>query len=162
MSNKLIVLAVLIVVILAGGLYLNNKSGNVYNANNTPTPKSSVSTNETSQISPSGVSIVINEQNASGESGIATVSEVEGKVVVNLKLIGASAQTPQPANLHSGTCEAPGDVVYPLTNVVSGQSKTTLDVDMAAFNSKLPLILNVHKSKDEISVYTSCGKVTPQ
>lgn len=160
MSTKLLIVVIAIIVVVGGGYLFFNKGNSLYPTNNTPSDVSN-QTNETSQISPAGVSIVVNEQNASGESGIATISESDGKVVVNLKLTGASTQAPQPAHFHKGTCEVPGDVIYPLTNVVNGESQTTLEVDMATLNSELPLILNVHKSKDEISVYTSCGEVSP-
>ena len=73
MSGKLIIIAVLIVAVLAGGYFFSIKKNGLYNTSNTITPEPSGNTNESSQISPTGVSIVINEQNASGESGIATI-----------------------------------------------------------------------------------------
>ena len=160
MSKKLIITVFLVVAILAGGLLLN-KSKSAYNASSTPTPKSSISANDYSQIPQTGISIVVTEQNSSGQSGIATISELDGEVVVNFKLVGFGSSTPQPSHLHLGSCEVPGDVVYSLANVVNGVSKTTLDADMATFNTKLPLVLNVHKSQAEANIYTACGQVSP-
>lgn len=160
MSKKLIITAVLVVAILAGWyLFLDSKINRI-NYSNTKTPESSSKTDESSQIPETGISIVVNEQNNSGESGIATISEIEGKVVVNLRLVGLGFSAPQPSHLHLGTCGAPGEVVYSLTNVVNGQSQTTLDVDMETFSIKPPLILNVHKSEAESDIYVSCGQVS--
>ena len=159
MSKKLIITACLVVAILAGWyLYLNSKTNRI-NYSDT-TPETSIETSE-SQIPETGISIVVNEQNSSGQSGIATISELDGEVVVNFKLVGFGSSTPQPSHLHLGTCAVPGDVVYSLSNVVNGVSKTTLDADMATFNTKLPLVLNVHKSQAEANIYTACGQVSP-
>lgn len=161
MSKKLIITAVLVVAILTGWyFYLDNKINRVNYTNNTSTLEPSISKDESSQIPQTGISILVNAQNSSGESGIATISELDGKVVVNLKLVGFGPSTPQPSHFHDGSCEAPGEIVYPLTNVVSGVSQTTLDIDLSTFSSKLPLILNVHKSPEESGIYVACGQVS--
>ncbi len=161
MSNKLLIVAGLIIFVLAAGyLLLGNKTKGLYSTKVVPT-KTPITKNENSKLPPTGVSIVINEQNNSGESGIATIGEVDGKVVVNLKLIGEPLNVSQPAHLHSGTCQKPGDIVFPLSNVVNGESKTTLTVNMDSFNQRLPLTLNVHKSEQELNIYVSCGQVSP-
>lgn len=158
MSTKLIIALVVIIVAVLGGYFLlSNKTKVPYSTQISPSPR--ITEKESNQISPTGVSIVINEQNNSGESGIAIIREVNGKVNINLKLIGAGASS-QPVHLHLGTCEKPGKVVYSLTNVVNGESKTVLEVNMTTFNKNLPLILNVHKSEQELGIYLSCGEVS--
>lgn len=159
MSTKLIIISVVMIIAVLGGYLLLKSNAKVSNSTQiTPSPQ--VSEKESSQISPAGISIVLNEQNDSNESGIATINETNGKVTVNLKLTGATSFVPQPAHLHEGMCDNPGNVVYPLTSVVNGESMTVLDVDIAEFNKKLPLILNVHKSEEESQVYTACGSIS--
>lgn len=159
MSVKNILILVLIVGLISTGYFFLNKKVDKPNySNNTPTPQALKK--EISQIPSTGISIVVSEQNGSAESGIVIISEVNGKVNVGLKLTGGVPGVPQPAHLHSGVCSDPGKVVYPLTNVVNGESETILKVDMATFNQSLPLILNVHKSEQESDIYASCGEVS--
>lgn len=100
-------------------------------------------------------------QNNSGEQGTAVLSEVDGKVVVTINMQGAPT-TAQPAHIHSGECPKPGAIAYPLTNVVNGQSETTLDVSMQGILDQLPLAVNVHKSQAELQNYVTCGNVPGQ
>lgn len=159
MSVKNILTLVLILGLIATGyLLLNKKPDKLSSSNITPTPQSQKA--DVSQIPTTGISIVVSEQNGSAESGIAIIKEIKGKVNVSLKLTGGIPGVPQPAHLHSGVCSDPGKVVYPLTNVVNGESETIIGVDMATFNQSLPLILNVHKSEQEQDVYTSCGEIS--
>lgn len=105
------------------------------------------------------VTLDLTEQNDLGQSGVATlVEDVDGNLVVTLAMIGGEFTEPQPAHIHVGACPEPGAVEYPLTNVVDGESETTLDVswaDLVALGE--PLAINVHKSATEASVYTACG-----
>ncbi len=104
----------------------------------------------------SEVAVVLPEQNNSGESGSAILTEVDGKVKVMLNMTGAP-NVAQPAHIHVGICPDVGDVKYPLTSVTGGISETTLDVTLDQLRSELPLGINVHKSQAEVSTYVSCG-----
>ena len=158
MSVKNILILVLIAGLIVAGYFLFSKKTDKLNSSNiTPTPQA---LKNISQIPTTGISIVVSEQNSSAESGIAIIKEMNGKVNVSLKLTGGIPGVPQPAHLHSGVCDDPGKVVYPLTSVVNGESETVLGVDMATFNQSLPLILNVHKSDQESDIYASCGEVS--
>ncbi len=110
---------------------------------------------------PGAVTVVLDPQNASGESGTATLKEVDGKVAVNLNLTGFVDGVSQPAHIHVGACPGVGAVKYPLSNVTNGQSLSYLDVSMDQLKSELPLAINVHKSAAEAKVYTACGPLTP-
>lgn len=101
----------------------------------------------------------LSEQNGSGQTGTATIEEVDGKVRVMLNMTGETFPDPQPAHIHIGSCPEPGDVVYPLTDVVNNQSETMLEVDLATLQSQSPLAINVHKSAEESAVYTACGDI---
>ena len=95
----------------------------------------------------------------SGETGTATLTEVNGKVVVTINLGGAPA-TAQPAHIHLGACPNPGAVEYQLTPVTNGNSESTVQASLADLKSKLPLAVNVHKSADDIGTYVACGDIT--
>ena len=104
-------------------------------------------------------SLVVNlaEQNDSGQTGTATLTEEEGQVTVTLSLLDFPEDIPQPAHIHLGACPDVGAVAYPLTNVVNGESVTVLDVTLAQLESEAPLGINVHQSVPEASIYTACG-----
>jgi hypothetical protein len=108
------------------------------------------------------LTIKLNTQNASGESGTATLTPVDGGVMVSVKIAGEPADVPQPMHIHTGSCANLGGVKYPLANVVNGVSVTpgarvaTTIADLLA----APFAINVHKSTTEISVYVACGDIT--
>lgn len=106
------------------------------------------------------VRVVLNEQNDSGESGIATLVEQDGKVVVTVELTGAPSGVVQPSHIHSGTCANTGSIVYPLEFPKDGKSVTTLSVSLSELAAQMPLLLNVHKSTVLASVYVSCGELS--
>jgi LPXTG-motif cell wall-anchored protein len=103
------------------------------------------------------ITVNLTAQNDSGQTGTAVLTP-EGagtKVVVTL----SNAPGPHPAHIHSGSCPTPGAVVYPLTSVANGQSETTVAASIADI-LRAPHAINVHKSPQEIPVYTACGDVT--
>jgi hypothetical protein len=101
------------------------------------------------------VEIHLNAMNGSGESGIAILTPQGAKTMVELKMSGAPAD-PQPAHFHSGTCENYGPrPLYPLRAVVKGGTTTTLDVPMEKLLAG-DLVINVHKSFDDIATVVSC------
>jgi len=99
-------------------------------------------------------------ENSSGESGQATLTEIDGQVKVAIELSGIPQDLPQPVHLHKGACEVLGEPIYTLSSVVNGVSETTLPVSLAAITDELPLALNVHKSAAEMNVYVACGEVS--
>ena len=105
--------------------------------------------------------VVVNllEQNESGESGAATITEVEGGVKVVLSLTGAPEGVVQPAHIHVNSCADIAGVQYPLEFPTDGSSETILEVSMAELQAGLPLSVNVHKSAEEASVYVACGDI---
>lgn len=118
----------------------------------TPTPTIAGTENE--------MTVKLAAENNSGESGTATLKEENGKTTVTLDLTGYTKDASQPAHIHTGVCPGVGAVKYPLTNVVNGQSVTVLPATLSKLKEELPLAINVHKSKTEITVYTSCGDLS--
>ncbi|MBV8163263.1 MAG: CHRD domain-containing protein [Candidatus Eremiobacteraeota bacterium] len=110
-------------------------------------------------MSPSSVTVPMHEQNSSGESGAATLTQIGKDVKVVITLKGAPATTPQPAHIHEGTCGSIKGVVYALTNVVNGQSTTTgrnATVDSLLDGTHA---INVHESADNLGKYVACGDI---
>lgn len=111
------------------------------------------------QGSSSPVIVALGQQNNSGENGTATLTESNGQVTVVLKMTGTSSSVPQPAHIHAGSCPTPGAVKFPLTNVVNGQSTTTLNTTMSALMAQGPMAVNVHKSAQQLADYVACGNL---
>ena len=103
------------------------------------------------------VTVNLTAQNNSGQTGTAVLtSEGSGtKVVITL----SNAPGPHPAHIHTGACPTPGAVVFPLTSVTNGRSETTVAASIADI-LRAPHAINIHKSPQEIPVYTACGNVT--
>jgi hypothetical protein len=104
------------------------------------------------------LSVPLSAQYGSGESGTATLSQVNGDVKVVVAIPNGPAG-PQPAHIHSGNCSSLGGVAYALTSLVSGASVTvvkgiTIDQLLAG-----KYAINVHKSTDDLGTYVSCGNI---
>lgn len=108
---------------------------------------------------PHTIQVDLKEQNSSGQSGMAVLTEVNGKVKVVVNLSGKPSTVAQPSHIHLGSCATIGGIKYPLTNVSKGAAQTMLDISLTDFVKLLPLSLNVHKSAAEASVYVACGDI---
>lgn len=98
-------------------------------------------------------------QNNSGVSGTASLTQVDGKVKVELKTSGgilALVSPSEPAHIHTGSCANIGAVKYPLSNVIAGRSTTVVDASLNDLKAGLPLAINVHKSSAAIGTYIAC------
>lgn len=97
--------------------------------------------------------------NNSGETGTATLAEVNGKVRVTLELSGAPGETEQPAHIYFGSCSKLGPVVYPLNALANGQSETLLETSLDQLMGRLPIAINVRKSNPEANLSYSCANI---
>ena len=99
-------------------------------------------------------------QNKSGESGTAKLTaEGADKTRVEISLKGAPKGTEQPAHIHEGTCsKLDPKPKHGLENVVDGKSSTVVPVGLAELR-KGKMAINVHKSKEDIKTYVSCGNI---
>jgi hypothetical protein len=104
------------------------------------------------------LTIPLKPQNASGESGTATLTDTPAGLKVVISLKGAPA-TPQPAHIHLGSCAHLNPVPkYPLSNVVAGKSTTVVKgITIAQLLGKTAV--NVHKSPTDIPTYVACGDI---
>ena len=103
------------------------------------------------------VTVDLSAQNASGESGTATLTPQGDKTQVMIKLTGAPAGVQQPAHIHDGSCaNLDPKPRVPLQNLVGGTSTTTVDMKLADIMGKGGAI-NVHKSTSDLKTYVACG-----
>ena len=107
------------------------------------------------------VKVSMKAQNKSGESGSARLTpEGPDKTRVEIMLKGGPKGTPQPAHIHEGTCaKLDPKPKQGLENVVDGKSSTVVPVGIDSLTSG-KMAINVHKSKEEINTYVSCGNIS--
>jgi hypothetical protein len=112
---------------------------------------------------PEAYTVDLAEQNGSGESGTAAFTPVGSDQLKVVLDITGGGDTAQPAHIHTGTCDALGDIAYPLSDVVNGHSETTIDLSLADLQAKAAtgLAVNVHESAEKINNYVACGDITP-
>ena len=142
MKSKYIVGAFIVGALIMGYLYSNRA---------TDPGIEPVSTTES-------ISIELSDYSGSGQSGTASLSEVDGKAVIEISVSGYDAQGPQPAHIHSGLCPRIGPVIHKLSDVIDGTSTTTLNIPLNdVLSSGDELNINVHASYDDFKTYTACG-----
>lgn len=105
------------------------------------------------------LTIQLNQQNDSGETGIAVLTDMGEKTQVELRLMGAPVDVLQPAHIHTGTCATIAGVKYPLVFPMNGLSVTVLELPLDSLLAELPLAINVHKSAQEAGIYYACGDI---
>jgi len=107
----------------------------------------------------STLTVTLNAENGSGETGTAVLTQESGdvKVVVTIKNAPAG---PQPMHIHAGTCANLNPTpAYPLTSVSNGASTTTVKgVTIDDLLAK-PYAINVHKSTSDLGTYVACGDI---
>lgn len=153
MKRKKPIIILGIIFLLIVFLVFGNKDILRFGQKNSPVPSLAPSK--------SGFSIIIEEQNFSGQNGIVTFEPLDSQTIVKIKSIGYPEEISQPAHIHLGTCGTPGEIKYPLVSLKNGESETTISIDIENFR-KSSLILNLHKSNEEINTYVSCGAVKSQ
>lgn len=102
--------------------------------------------------------ITLVEQNDSNESGVASVTEVDGKAVVAVTVYGSDTSS-HTASIHSGSCQYSGADVYELANLIDGTSKTTLEISKQQLMWQVPLSIAVHRSATDDEV-VACGDIS--
>jgi hypothetical protein len=98
-------------------------------------------------------------QNKSGETAIATLTQVGPDVTVVVKTMNGPAD-PQPIHIHKGTCAAlDPKPTYPLTTVQDGASTTTIKGITLASLETGAFAINIHHSTSDIPTYYACGDI---
>jgi plastocyanin len=94
----------------------------------------------------------------SGQDGVAILVDKGDQTEVVLNIASGAADVPQPADIHTGTCDALGGVNHSLAHVVNGISLTMVDANLASLLTG-DFAINVHHSGDDIGTYVACGNV---
>ena len=105
------------------------------------------------------LTVTMNAQNGSGESGTATLTQTADGVQVVISLTNGPAAA-QPAHVHPGTCAKLNPAPqYPLTSVESGKSTTVVKGVTLQQLTSGTFAINVHKSTSDLGTYVSCGDI---
>ena len=104
------------------------------------------------------VTIALNEQNDSGQSGTATLTVRDDKTQVILNISAGDLET-ELVHIHDGPCDDLSGVVHPLTSFVdgSGASSTLVDASLASLRSG-GFAVNSHQAGNP-GTYTTCGDI---
>lgn len=91
-----------------------------------------------------------------GTAWVQSIGQDKGQIEVTLKFEVLVQQTAQPAHIHLGSCAELGKIAYSLNAVENGFSQTILNVSIDQLRSQVPLVLNTHKSEEELNIYVAC------
>ena len=105
------------------------------------------------------VTVQLEAQNNSGQTGTATLLPEGDKTKVVIELFNMPAGVAQPAHIHLGSCDnldkAPK---WNLEAVKDGRSVTVVPVSLDTI-LKDRTAINIHKSAAEAQIYVSCGNI---
>jgi len=108
---------------------------------------------------PSHVTISLESQNDSGETGTATLQQSGNDLLVTLRVNNPTAAI-QPVHIHKGTCaKLDPKPEYPLPPVTDRRSTTKIKNLTLASLLATPHAINIHKSPKEAAIYVSCGNI---
>lgn len=152
-TNKNLWLILGVVALLAVGavVFLRGGGTTVDNEQETQETEKEATTEQSQEV-------MLSEQNDSSQSGTALLEAMgDDTTRVTVNAPGPLAG-PQPAHIHSGTCEDLGGVVYPLENVVEGYSQTVVMAPLQDLQSGT-FAINLHQSPQQAQIYTACGNI---
>lgn len=105
------------------------------------------------------LTVKLEAQNNSGQSGSATLFPEGGNTRVVIELLNTPPGVAQPAHIHAGRCDkldkAPK---WQLEAVKDGRSLTVIPVPLDAILQEKTAV-NIHKSAAEPQIYVSCGNI---
>jgi hypothetical protein len=105
------------------------------------------------------VTIQLDEQNGSGQTGEATFTAAgpaETHVVVEVTNPPAESQ---PIHVHKGSCaEIDPEPLYGLPNLMDGRTETTISAPLDELTAG-GLALNAHRSDEQLDLYVACGNL---
>lgn len=162
----LVMLGIVAAVVVAFFLFFQKSTDKISDTNLTNAvnvPKASLEEKDVMEAeeevdSENRIEVQLLEIDNSQQSGKAIITEVDGKAVVSVSVYGSN-ELVQPVHIHYGSCEYLSDVKYPLTTLVDGKSRTTLDVSLQELLWGRPLAINVHKSELDIETDVACGNL---
>jgi hypothetical protein len=104
------------------------------------------------------VTVKLEPQGGSGESGTATLTKVGDKQTkVSISVSGGPAAA-QPTHIHKGTCaNLDPKPAFPLSPVTGGKSETTVNASLDDLEKGYAI--NGHKSAQDLKTYVFCGDI---
>jgi hypothetical protein len=103
------------------------------------------------------VTVKLEPQNNSGESGTATLTPSGDSTKVVLDVKGAKGN--QPTHIHKGSCaQLDPKPAFPLSPLVNGKSESTVKASVKDLTSG-SYAINGHKSSDDLKTYVFCGDI---
>jgi hypothetical protein len=112
-----------------------------------------------SAIAADSMTVKLNPENNSGESGTATLTAMGKETKVDVTVNGVPAGVTQPMHIHKGTCDKlDPKPAFPLSPVKDGTSTTTVKASMDEL-MKGGYAINGHKSAQDIKTYVFCGNI---
>src|SRR5215470_7183110 len=93
-----------------------------------------------------------------GQHGTITLTPQGQNTLVVINIVGEPEGAIEPSHIHKGNCTHPGTVIWPLTDVVAGHSKTVVKAPIDKVNVMGDSV-NIHKSAAQLNVYMACGNV---
>lgn len=102
--------------------------------------------------------VQLQPQGGSGVSGTATLTDMGGGRTQVVVRVSTGGNPTMPGHIHDGSCPNVGAVRFPLNTVMNGTSTSEVNTTIADL-LRGTFAINLHKSPQEASVYTSCGNV---
>jgi hypothetical protein len=155
MKKRSLLLFMMMAVILVGGLITTRflLQQHLLNTSPTSTLQINIPDVEYPTIPPSApeFSVPIQSLDNSGLTGTVTFKDVAGAVAILIRIEGLadneeSEEEIVPAELHHGTCAAPGELAYPMSPPDAGASETDLDINLKQFNTQKPMAVILYRS----------------
>lgn len=104
------------------------------------------------------ITVQLQPLNNSGVAGTATLTPMGTKTRVEIR-VSPGGNPAMPSHIHEGTCATLNPTPkYPLNPVANGVATTEVDVPLASLLTG-QFAVNLHKSAQEASTYTSCGTI---
>lgn len=109
-------------------------------------------------MSDDGQTIKMGDLNDSKQEGKAVLKDTPGGLQVTITVEDEPKGASEPAHIHAGTCEKLNPAPWkPLSNIVGGNSVTTLKGVTLAMIKKGQYAINGHESAKNLKKYVTCG-----
>ena len=158
-QTQFLILRIVVIILVVAGVTLwlqRITSPSSIAVSATPTLQINLPMTEYPTIPASAPEYTVNLQslNDSGVSGNVTFKDIAGTVAILLYVQGPGGgeedeEALMPAELHHGSCAAPGDLAYPMTAPDAGQSETDLSINLKEFNAQRPMAVFLYRSTQD-------------
>jgi hypothetical protein len=130
-----------------------------------PTPQINLPSVQYPTIPPSApeFTVPILSLDSSGITGTVTFKDIAGTVAILLHVDGLpeeeeNEESLMPAELHYGTCAAPGSLAYAMSVPDAGESETDLSINLKQFNTQRPMAVLLYRSPQDHTAI-ACGDI---